>query len=130
MALKKKILFYFIMLVLPLSCSRVFCGAVRGFAQANLILFPRVQLREHNPTKRSASGPTPPTLSTTPGVSAQFRSQGVSIVCIGDSQTYGSGVGVTREQAWPQRLEKLSGQKTYNMGFRQLRPRALPCAVR
>jgi GDSL-like lipase/acylhydrolase family protein len=37
------------------------------------------------------------------------------IVAMGDSQTY--GVGVEREEAWPQQLERLSGRRTYNMGF-------------
>jgi hypothetical protein len=36
------------------------------------------------------------------------------LVALGDSQTYGTGVG--REQAWPQQLSALSGQSTYNMG--------------
>ena len=41
----------------------------------------------------------------------------VDIVCIGDSQTYGSGVGVTPQLAWPQQLGRLSGKITYNMAF-------------
>lgn len=39
----------------------------------------------------------------------------VSIVCMGDSQTYGHGVTLT--QSWPQQLEKLSEEKTYNMAY-------------
>jgi hypothetical protein len=50
-----------------------------------------------------------------------FRNAGIpaagAIVCIGDSQTYGSGVDVLREGAWPQQLETISGRKTYNMAF-------------
>jgi hypothetical protein len=37
------------------------------------------------------------------------------IVTIGDSQTYGSGVGF--HQAWPRVLEKLSSCRIYNMAF-------------
>jgi len=39
----------------------------------------------------------------------------VNIVALGDSQTY--GVGVQREQAWPQHLSRLSHTSTYNMAF-------------
>jgi len=39
----------------------------------------------------------------------------VTIVCLGDSQTYGGGA--KRHEAWPQVLEKLSGLKTYNMAY-------------
>jgi len=39
----------------------------------------------------------------------------VSIVALGDSQTY--GVSVSRDQAWPQRLAMLSNVPTYNMGI-------------
>lgn len=39
----------------------------------------------------------------------------VNIVAMGDSQTYGGSV--SRNQAWPQQLEKLSKIKTYNMAF-------------
>src|SRR5262245_6900231 len=48
-----------------------------------------------------------------------FRNQSVpdtvSIVALGDSQTY--GVGVSRDQAWPQQLALLSNVPTYNMGI-------------
>jgi lysophospholipase L1-like esterase len=37
----------------------------------------------------------------------------VTIVALGDSNTYGTNV--EREQAWPQQLERLSGHATYNM---------------
>ncbi len=37
------------------------------------------------------------------------------VVALGDSQTYGAGV--SRNSAWPQQLEKLSGWKTYNMAY-------------
>lgn len=38
-----------------------------------------------------------------------------TIVAMGDSQTY--GMGVRRDEAWPQQLEKLSGHRTYNLAF-------------
>ena len=41
----------------------------------------------------------------------------VEIVCIGDSQTYGMGIGVPPEDAWPQQLDNISGRTTYNMAF-------------
>lgn len=37
------------------------------------------------------------------------------IVALGDSQTY--GLGVARENAWPQQLAKLTGSDVYNFGF-------------
>lgn len=37
------------------------------------------------------------------------------LVALGDSQTY--GVGVSRNDAWPQQLAELAGIKTYNMAF-------------
>jgi hypothetical protein len=40
---------------------------------------------------------------------------GVDIVALGDSQTYGTGV--SRENAWPQQLAKMTGLKTYNMAY-------------
>jgi hypothetical protein len=39
----------------------------------------------------------------------------VDIVCLGDSQTYGTGVAA--EEAWPRRLELLCGCSTYSMAF-------------
>lgn len=39
----------------------------------------------------------------------------VSIVAMGDSQTY--GMGMLPDQAWPQQLEQLGDIKTYNMAF-------------
>jgi len=39
----------------------------------------------------------------------------VSIVAIGDSQTW--GVNASRSEAWPQVLSKLAGQTVYNMGL-------------
>ncbi|MFQ5463996.1 MAG: hypothetical protein ACE5E5_15395 [Phycisphaerae bacterium] len=48
-----------------------------------------------------------------------FRNERVlntaSIVALGDSQTYGTGV--TRSQAWPQQLAKRNGLPTYSMAF-------------
>ncbi len=48
-----------------------------------------------------------------------FRNKNVpsraGIVALGDSQTYGTGV--TPTEAWPQQLELLSGNTTYNMAF-------------
>lgn len=38
----------------------------------------------------------------------------VDIVALGDSQTW--GINVTKDDAWPQQLEKLSGRSVYNMG--------------
>lgn len=53
-----------------------------------------------------------------------FRNAGVldevSVVAIGDSQTY--GYTVPRDEAWPQRVESLSKIKTYNMAFGQYGP--------
>lgn len=37
------------------------------------------------------------------------------VVTLGDSQTYGNGVGA--EQAWPRVLEALTGRSVYNMAF-------------
>ena len=37
------------------------------------------------------------------------------IVCLGDSQTYGTGVA--RDEAWPRQLGELTGQGVYNMAF-------------
>tara|TARA_R110002049_G_scaffold4601_5_gene32183 strand:+ start:255566 stop:256900 length:1335 start_codon:yes stop_codon:yes gene_type:complete len=37
------------------------------------------------------------------------------VVCLGDSQTYGTGV--SREDAWPSRLAQLSGKSTYSMAY-------------
>ena len=39
----------------------------------------------------------------------------VDMVAFGDSQTYGTGV--SRENAWPQQLAKMTGVKVYNMAF-------------
>lgn len=48
-----------------------------------------------------------------------FRNRDVprdaAIVALGDSQTY--GLGVSREEAWPQQLERLIGQRTYDLAF-------------
>ncbi len=38
----------------------------------------------------------------------------VDIVCLGDSQTYGTNVD--REAAWPSQLQKITGKRVYNMG--------------
>jgi hypothetical protein len=48
------------------------------------------------------------------GFRNKFVPDTVSIVALGDSPTY--GVGVSRDQAWPQRLDTLSNVPTYNMG--------------
>jgi hypothetical protein len=39
----------------------------------------------------------------------------VSIVAIGDSQTW--GINASRSEAWPQTLSKISGRSVYNMGM-------------
>jgi hypothetical protein len=48
-----------------------------------------------------------------------FRNRDVpreaAVVALGDSQTY--GIGVSREEAWPQQLERLLGQRTYDLAF-------------
>ena len=48
-----------------------------------------------------------------------FRNPGVparaEIVVLGDSQSYGAGVGAS--QAWPRVLEELNGQTVYNLSF-------------
>ena len=41
--------------------------------------------------------------------------EGVDIVAIGDSQTW--GINVQRQDAWPQKLEELSGLSVYNMAL-------------
>ena len=41
--------------------------------------------------------------------------EAVDIVALGDSQTYGSGV--EGDEAWPARLQALSGYRVYNMAF-------------
>jgi lysophospholipase L1-like esterase len=41
--------------------------------------------------------------------------QQADIVALGDSQTY--GITAARDDAWPQQLERMSGRRTYNMGF-------------
>lgn len=49
------------------------------------------------------------------GFRNQYVPQEAAVVAMGDSQTY--GVGVHREQAWPQQMEKIGGAKAYNMAF-------------
>jgi lysophospholipase L1-like esterase len=48
-----------------------------------------------------------------------FRNRNVpreaAVVALGDSQTYGTGVD--RDEAWPQQLERLIGQRTYHLAF-------------
>jgi hypothetical protein len=48
-----------------------------------------------------------------------FRNRDVprdmAIIALGDSQTY--GLGIKREEAWPQQLERLIGQRTYGLAF-------------
>lgn len=39
----------------------------------------------------------------------------VEVVVLGDSQTYGSGVGM--EEAWPSRLRAMTGVRVYNMAY-------------
>jgi len=43
------------------------------------------------------------------------RPDRVDIVALGDSNTYAHGV--SREESWPQQLQKLSSRSTYNMGI-------------
>jgi len=102
----------------------VVAGLSLALCEVLLRLFPRVQ-------KKLPQSPQAeiPLLLPDPGLKYRpnpvfpghdrlgFRNSAVpeeaAIVAIGDSQTY--GVGVEREDAWPQQLQKIGGWSVYNM---------------
>ena len=118
MTLQKKIFFYFCLIFFTIAL-------LEGFLWALCLILPKANFVLSR--AYTAAGLPDDTLGFRPNPaymehdSRGFRNGSVPenarIVCIGDSQTYGSGVGVTREQAWPQQLEKISGERTYNMAF-------------
>ncbi|HNV85429.1 MAG TPA: hypothetical protein PKL97_00510 [Candidatus Omnitrophota bacterium] len=113
MSFRKKILY----LVIVVSVSFALCEVL-------LRLFPRVL--EKSPSNQQTAIPqliSDPVLEFRPNPAFPghdrlgFRNESVperaSIVATGDSQTYGVGVG--REDAWPQRVAEIGGWSVYNM---------------
>src|SRR5688572_23080963 len=113
---RRRALFSLILLLgLVLSAEVILQLLARSSRQINALLSPSsppFTLSDRELVWRG--NPEHPRLDPLGFRNSQIRDD-VSIVTLGDSQTYGSNVAW--DQAWPHQLERLGKGATYNMGF-------------